>query len=249
MTLQIDEFAREASPTQIMQEQGEVGRRWREEGIGVVSVEQGDESFLAGGLEENRFQGEVDGAGRLAEAEKKFLQSVQWRSILDADGTPRDAVQSSGLARALPLVALADRVENHGERGPGRLQIFRRFPSQPGGHAQHGRRVGASAEENTQGSGAGESVRDGATKESAELFVEGAGVAIALPWSGPRAPVTLDPQTTRASNQPRGCWKAAYALMERSVLGEHTGDDVFDRRSLVERRSGREVSQDRRQLA
>src|SRR5258706_16461511 len=117
MTLQIDEFAREASPTQIMQQQREVGRRWREEGIGVVPVEEGDDPFLSSGLEENRFQGEVDGAGRLAEAEKKIVQSVKGRSILDPDGTPGDAVQRGGLVGAGPLVALADRVENHGECG------------------------------------------------------------------------------------------------------------------------------------
>src|SRR2546426_10919266 len=99
MTLQIDEFAREASPTQIMQEQGEVGRRWREEGIGIVSVEQGDDSFLACGLEENRFQDENAGAGRLAEVEMKFRQSVQLRSILDLDRTPNKALQISGAAR------------------------------------------------------------------------------------------------------------------------------------------------------
>src|SRR2546426_5728052 len=118
MTLQIDEFAREASPTQIMQEQCEVGRRWCEEGIGVVSVEQGDDSFLAGGLEENRFQAKVDGAGWLAEAEKKFLQSVKWRSIFDPDRTPRDAVQSGGLARAGPPLPLAGRARNPGGRRP-----------------------------------------------------------------------------------------------------------------------------------
>src|SRR5437667_6105467 len=162
MTLQIDEFARETSPAQIMQKQGEVGRRRCEEGIGVMSVEQGDDSFLARGLEENRFQAKIDGAGWLAEAEKKFLQSVKRRSILDPDRSPRDAVQSGGLASAGPLVALADRVENHGERGPGRFQRFPRFSSQPSGHAQHGRRAGASAEEYAQGSGAGEGVRDSA---------------------------------------------------------------------------------------
>ena len=110
MTLQIDEFAREASPTQIMQEQCEVGRRWREEGIGVVSVEQGDDSFLAGGLEENRFQAKVDGAGWLAEAEKKFLQSVKWRSILDPDRTPRDAVPGEPAASLRSRLSVMSRM-------------------------------------------------------------------------------------------------------------------------------------------
>ena len=231
------------------QKRREVGCRRREQGIGVVSVEERDDPFPAGRVEQDRLQCEVDGAGGLSKAKQEVVQSMEGRPILDPDGAPGNAVHDGGFLGTGPLVALADCVEHHRQRGPRRLQGHRRFPPQPGRHSEHGRRVGASAEENTQGSGAGESVRDGATKESAELFVEGAGVAIALPWSGPRAPVTLDPQTTRASNQPRGCWKAAYALMERSVLGEHTGDDVFDRRSLVERRSGREVSQDRRQLA